>query len=87
MFIKIKILPNDPSSNIDDLKEPVRKIIKTFQGDVKEFQVEPIAFSLESLIVLFEIQENKDTEQIEKSLEDLDEISSIQVLDIRRAVG
>lgn len=87
MFVKIKILPRNPNKKPGELKPEIEEIIKKFNGSVKKFEEVPIAFGLISLVVLFEMSENGDTEPIENAIENSEEVSSIELLDIRRAVG
>jgi len=87
MFVKIKILPKSTETDKELLKKKIKEVIESKKGTVKEYSLEPIAFGLVALIVLFEIDESEDTELIEEALENLEDVSSIQTLDIRRAIG
>jgi translation elongation factor EF-1beta len=49
--------------------------------------VQPIAFGLKALIVLFGWPEEKEFEEFENSLMKIKGISSIKVIDMRRAIG
>jgi elongation factor 1-beta len=89
IIITIKIMPESPEVKMDDLKVEVEKKVKAFagEGDLK-FEENPIGFGLSSLNVLFVMdEEGGSTEKLEDDLRSLEEISSAEVVDMRRALG
>jgi elongation factor 1-beta len=85
--VKIKILPTSPEADLERIKETVRSIVEKAGGKNCKFEEEPIAFGLKALIALFAWPEELELESLENSLGDVEEVSSIQVVDMRRAFG
>jgi elongation factor 1-beta len=85
--VKIKILPISPEINFEKLKDTVKSIIEEKGGKNCSFEEEPIAFGLKAIIVLFAWPEELELENLENSLNEMEDISSIQVVDMRRAFG
>ncbi|MBI4919085.1 elongation factor 1-beta [archaeon] len=92
VVVSLKLMPESPDINLSELQAAVSKAVRTFGGLDKDDEVrctlEPIAFGLNSLIVLFAMDEKKgSTEPLEKALSALEGVSSVEVTDVRRAVG
>jgi len=85
--VKIKIMPNSPETDMKKIEQDV-KILLEKQG-VKNpgFEIQPIAFGLKALIILFGWPEEKELEELEEKLRKINDVSSVQLIDIRRAIG
>lgn len=87
MAVKIKIMPESLETGLVKIEEEVKRMME--RNDVKnpKFEVQPIAFGLKTLIVLFGWPEEKEFEGFENSLVKIKGVSSIEVVDMRRAIG
>lgn len=85
--VKIKIMPTSPEVDFEKIKDTAKSIIEKNGGKNCKFEEEPIAFGLKALIVLFAWPEELELESLENSLNRVDEVSSVQVIDMRRAFG
>ena len=85
--VKIKLMPVSPEINLEKIKEKAGKIINEENGKNYRFEEEPIAFGLKAIIGLFAWPEEKELEVLEKKLARIKNIRSVQVVDIRRAIG
>jgi elongation factor 1-beta len=87
VVIKIKIMPESIETDLGKVEDEVRK--KLEKNDVKnpKFEVQPIAFGLKALVVLFVWPEEKEFEGFEKDLQKINGVSSIEIMDMRRAIG
>ena len=85
--VKIKIMPTSPDINLDDIKEESKSIIENWGGKNCKFEEEPIAFGLSAIIAFFAWPEEKELEKMEKELDSIEDVSSVQVIDMRRAFG
>lgn len=85
--VKIKIMPSSPETDLDKIKDEVKK--KMEREDVKKpmFEVQPVAFGLKSLIITFGWPEEKELEKFEDSLKEIKDVNSVEIIDMRRAVG
>ncbi len=85
--VKIRILPTSPEADLEKLKEAIKNLIEKNGGKNCSFEEEPIAFGLKAIIILFAWPEESELEELENSLNKLEEVSSLQVIDMRRAFG
>ena len=86
-LIKIKIMPTSPEVNLEEIKEKAKKIIEEKKGGKSIFEEQPVAFGLNALITGFEIDETTPLEPIEEDLRKIENVNSVNVIDMRRAFG
>lgn len=89
VVVTLKIMPESPEVDLNQLTEKIKAEITKFSGE-EEFKVEeqPVAFGLKSLRIMFVMEESKgDTEPLEKSISEVEGVNSVEVADVRRAVG
>jgi len=87
-LIKIKIMPLSLETNLEEIKEKAKKIIEENKGARVEFEEEPIAFGLKAVIAGFEQNEDDgELDPIEEGLRKIENVSSAEVIDMRRAFG
>ena len=85
--VKIKLMPSSVETNLKEIKEKSKAILEKKGGKNVRFEEEPIAFGLKAIIVFFIWSEEKELESIEKNLEEIENVNSLQVLDIRKTIG
>ena len=86
-LIKLKIMPTSPEIDLEEIKTKAREVIEKSKGKITGFDEEPIAFGLKAVITSFELDESKELESIEEELRKIENINSVQVIDMRRAFG
>ena len=84
--IKIKLMPESPESNLEEIKEKARAIVEKKGGKNREYDEEPIAFGLKAIIAFFELSEDIESGEIEEALNSIEGVSSAQVIDMRRLI-
>lgn len=88
VIITLKIMPESPDSNLNQIEEKAIKLIEEFGGDVGKVEIEPVAFGLKAIKLIFVSDESKGgTEDLESKISDLDEVNSVEAIDVRRAIG
>lgn len=92
LVVTIKIMPESPEENLKKISKSVDEKIRTFAGlkDDEEIRIqeEPIAFGLKALKIMFVMNESQgSTEPLEKSLQDIKGVASVEVTDVRRTIG
>jgi len=87
ILLRIKLMPSSPDVDLNKIKEQVKSVIEGNFGKNTRFDEEPIAFGLKAVIVSFDISEDREIEPIERKLEAIEEVSSVWVIDMRRAIG
>jgi elongation factor 1-beta len=86
VLIKIRLMPESPSVDLDKLKIEATKVIESKKGKNPRFEEEPIAFGLSALNVFFQLAESDPLDPIEEALGKMNNVNSAQVTDMRRAI-
>jgi elongation factor 1-beta len=87
--VTIKIMPEDPSVDLKKIEAHALKDIEHFagKGDTK-VEIEPIAFGLKAIKITFIVDEKLGgPEPLEKKLELIPGVNSVETVDVRRAIG
>ena len=85
--VKIKFMPSSPEADLSEIEVNIRKILERNSVKNPQFDIEPIAFGLKAIIVMFGWPEEKELETLEEELKEIDGIGSVEVVDMRRAIG
>lgn len=86
--VRFKIMPEGLDVNLESLKEKIGTIVETFEsGKLSESTEEPIAFGLKALIITIALSESEETEAVEGKIMEIEGVSSVELIDYRRAVG
>jgi elongation factor 1-beta len=85
--VKIKIMPDSPESDLVEIEKSVKNLLEKHGVKNPQFQIQPIAFGLNALVIMFGWPEEKELEELEEELQRIASVSSVQLLDIRRAIG
>lgn len=89
VIVKLRVMPSSTAIDLKKLGENCKKKISEF--GVKAFYSvteEPIAFGLKALDFMFLIDEkNSNTDILEAKAKEAEGVESVQILDVRRAVG
>ena len=87
VIVKIKIMPVSLETDIKKIEEEIKEVlIKNKVGSFK-FEIQPIAFGLNAIILIFGWPEEKELERFEGALKKTHGVGSVSVLDMRRAIG
>jgi elongation factor 1-beta len=82
--VKIKIMPDSPEANLEEMETKIKEIVESEGGRNNEYSVEPVAFGLKSITAFFQWPEEKELEDIEEKIKSVENIQSVQVVDIRK---
>ena len=83
--VKLKIMPSSVEADIEKLKEEIKNKLENKGALNINFEVQEIAFGLKALIITLAWPEDSDTGAVENI--EIPGISSIQIIDYRRAIG
>lgn len=86
VLITLKVMPESPEVDLENLRKEVTKTIEHHHGKNPKYNEVPVAFGLKALMTSFMLDENQELEPIENAVQDLSDVSSTQVTDMRRAV-
>lgn len=88
VVVTMRIMPEDPSVNLDLIKEQATKVITELKGEVGKLEIQPIAFGLNAVMIYFIRDESLGgTSEIEKKISEIKGVDSAEVTDVRRTVG
>jgi len=85
----LKIMPESPESDLSSIQNKAEEEIKKFAGDTQtKIEQEPIAFGLKALKIIFVMDESKgSTDSLEENIKKIEGVNSVEVVDVRRAIG
>lgn len=84
--LKLKIMP-EQGINLEKLKKEIELSLKKAGAINFTFEEQEIAFGLKSLIVTIAWPESSETEKAEEAIRKINGVSSLDVIDYRRAFG
>ena len=82
--IKIKIMPTSPEVNLKEIEDKAKEIVGGEGGFNRQYEIEPIAFGLKAIIAFFEWPEEKEIEYLEEKLRNIENVQSVQTIDMRK---
>lgn len=81
-------MPKSPEVNLEVLETQATEKIANFGGEVGKKEIQPVAFGLKALMLYFVMDEAKgSTDSLEKEIESLEGVNSVEVTDVRRTIG
>jgi len=89
VIITFKIMPEEPGVDLTKIEKQVKEKIEAHVGPGEmRTEIEPIAFGLKALKITFVMDEQKGaTDPLEEQVQTIEGVQSVQVIDVRRAVG
>jgi len=82
-------MPSSPQINLAKIEQKAKtKIVDFSQNDEMKSEQEPIAFGLKALKITFAMDENKgSTDALEEAIKGIEGVNSVEMVDVRRAIG
>ena len=88
VILTFKIMPVSPEVNMEELTEKINAKVIKFSGGETKTELEPIAFGLKAIKIIFVIEESRGSaDELEDDIRAMEEVNSIDVVDVRRALG
>ena len=88
VIITIKIMPESPETDLKAITDKTSEIVKGFGGEVGRVTEEPLAFGIKSLNIIFVNDESSgSTEPLEQKVALIEGVKSVEITDVRRAIG
>ena len=89
VIVTFKIMPQSPDVDLARVTKEAEAKITGFAGDTEhKVMQEPIAFGLVAVKILFVVDEAKGgTEGLERDIEGIEGVNSVEVVDVRRIIG
>ena len=89
VVVTVKIMPESPDVDLTKLEADAKQKIAEYAGEGEtKTEIEPIAFGLKAVKILFVVDEAKGSpDPVAESIAELDGANSAEIVDVRRAVG
>ena len=88
IVVTMKIMPDSPDADLAKIESSAKEKISRFGGEVAKSEHVPIAFGLKAITLYFVMDEKKgSTDNLEKEISEMDEVQSVEITDVRRAIG
>ncbi len=88
VIVTIKIMPSGIDVDLGKLKTKAGKEILAFKARIVKEEIEPIAFGLKAIKITFAYEESRGgTDEIESRMARIEGVESVNVVDVRRAIG
>lgn len=88
VVITLRIMPESPDTDLKIIEEKAREYIADYGGEVGKVNIEPVAFGLKSLNIIFVSNEDiGSTDKLEQNIASIESVNSVEVTDVRRAIG
>lgn len=85
-IVQIKIMPESPDSDLDTIEKEAEKLILKGTKQIKK-EREPIAFGLVAIKIIFTWDEASSTDDLLDKIRNIEQVSSAEIIDFRRAIG
>ena len=90
--VTVKIMPESPEVDLEVIKDKVQSILREFTGRddpvEQKVEIEPIAFGLKALKIIFTMDEDKGSPDVlEEKITSIAGVRYFEVTDVRRAIG
>lgn len=88
VVITLRIMPKSPETDLKAIEEKAKIFIVEYGGEVGKVEIQPVAFGLNSLNLIFVSNENiGSTDKLEQNVASIDGVNSVEVTDVRRTIG
>jgi elongation factor 1-beta len=85
--VQFKVMPDGVETDLEGLKASINAKIQEMGGITSGVEEQPIAFGLKALIFSFAYPEDKDVDQVNNAVNEIENVSSSEMIDYRRALG
>ncbi len=88
VIITLQIMPESPDVNLEEIKIGAKKCIAKFGADIGKEEIVPVAFGLQAVKLMIISDEAKGgTDNLEEEIRQVPGVQSVEVTDVRRAIG
>jgi len=85
--VQYKIMPENLDVDLEKVKNEAEAKITELGGTPSSSEEQPIAFGLKALVLSFAFPEEKEVDEVGNAINELEGVSSAEMIDYRRALG
>lgn len=85
--VQFKVMPTSPDVDLEVIKSRFNALLEEMGGVPSGVEEQPIAFGLKALLFSFAYPEEKDVDQVNNAVNEIENVSSSEMTDYRRALG
>lgn len=85
--VQYKIMPEGLDIDLSQITEKAKVMIEEKGGVLSNTEEKPVAFGLKALILSLAYPEEKDVDELGNLLNEIEGVSSAEMIDYRRAIG
>jgi len=85
--VQLKLMPDSPSANLQEIEKHAEAVINSMHKTLVKIEEQEIAFGLKAMILSFAWNDEIETETLEAKLQVIPHVSSVEILDVRKAFG
>ena len=87
VVITFRLMMGSPETDIEAVKEKAKELLLSLNAEVGREKIVPIAFGIKALELISVADEDLGTDDMQNKLNELEGVSSVEVVDYRRALG
>lgn len=88
VIITLKIMPSSPEEDLSKIEEESKKLIEESGGKTHKTEIEPVAFGLKAIKIIFIVDESKgSTDKLEEKISSIEGVNSVEVVGVTRSLG
>jgi len=88
VVITLRIMPESPETDLKAIEKEAKKFVAEYGGEVGKVDIQPVAFGIKALEIIFVSNEDLgSTDKLEQNVASREGVSSVEVTDVRRAIG
>ena len=85
--VQFRVMPKSPEVDMNKLQTAIEKRLEEIGGIFNKAETQEVAFGLKCLVFIIGWKEENDPDLIETELGKVKDVQSIEVIDVRRAIG
>ena len=85
--VQYRLMPENLDIDLKELTKKAKAKIEEMGGKFAASEEQPIAFGLKALLISLAYPEAKDIDELGNELEKIEGVSSLEMVDYRRALG
>ncbi|RMF05070.1 elongation factor 1-beta [Candidatus Woesearchaeota archaeon] len=87
-IVTVKMMPESPDVDLAEITAAAKEVISKNGGTVGKEEIQPIAFGLKAVVLTYVVDESLGgTDSVEAELAKIENVQSVEVTDVRRAIG